>query len=105
MGKAKGSQPLTAQQQRFVDAYLATHSGRLAALDAGYSPKSAATQACHLLNRPHIRRAIDFRVSHLRRRHIATADMVVKELSKLAFLDLSLLYLSLIHISEPTRPY
>ena len=45
---------LNARQKRFVQAYLQTGVGKEAAVQAGYSPKSAEQQASRLLSMPEV---------------------------------------------------
>ena len=45
---------LNARQKRFVQAYLQTGVGKEAAIQAGYSPKSAEQQASRLLSMPEV---------------------------------------------------
>ena len=50
--------PLNPQQARFVDEYLKSRKGKASAIEAGYSPKTAAVKASQLLKHPEIRRAL-----------------------------------------------
>ncbi len=52
---------LADKQLRFVEAYIAGCDKRQAALDAGYSEKSAAIEACRLLKNPRVLAEIDLR--------------------------------------------
>ena len=45
-----GLDDLTDRQLRFVENYIVHLDGQQAALDAGYSPKSARVKACQLLS-------------------------------------------------------
>ncbi len=49
---------MTPKQQRFVAEYLVTMNGTQAAINAGYSPKTAYSTANENLNKPEIKRAI-----------------------------------------------
>lgn len=54
-----GSRQLTMMQQAFVDHLLSNGGDKTkAAIDAGYSPTHADTQACELVRKPHIMQAI-----------------------------------------------
>ncbi len=57
----------TAQQKLFVDEYLKLRKSnqKKAALNAGYSPKSAEAQASQLLKNPRVRAYLDERESQL----------------------------------------
>lgn len=50
------------RQRRFVDAYAAIRKGTAAAIQAGYSPRSAASTASRLLRQPEIRAALKRRI-------------------------------------------
>ena len=50
---------LDPRHQRFVQEYLVDLNGTQAAIWAGYSAKSAAEQAHHLLKHPHIHEAVE----------------------------------------------
>lgn len=53
MAKLKPNQKLTEQQKLFVQEYfkLRCKNAKQAAINAGYSPKTAVSQACQLLNK------------------------------------------------------
>jgi uncharacterized protein (UPF0147 family) len=57
----------TAQQKLFIDEYLKLRKSnqKKAALNAGYSPKSAEAQASQLLKNPRVRAYLDERESQL----------------------------------------
>lgn len=61
---------LTEQRKRFVEEYvkLRCKNQRQAAIDAGYSPKSAAQQACDLLKNPEVQEYLQKQKSALIRR-------------------------------------
>ena len=52
---------MTERQRRFVDEYLILkgRNGTQAAINAGYSPKTAYSIACENLKKPEIQRAIN----------------------------------------------
>ncbi|MBR6839144.1 MAG: terminase small subunit [Oscillospiraceae bacterium] len=45
---------MTVRQKRFVEEYLKTGIGKEAAINAGYSPRSAEQQASRLLAMPEV---------------------------------------------------
>ena len=53
---------LTDRQRKFVDAYARCRRGTTAAIEAGFSPKSAASTASRLLTRPEIAAALARRI-------------------------------------------
>ncbi len=78
---------LNPRQQRFVEEYLVSLNAKQAAIKAGYggTPESAAQYAVELMKKPHVRAVID---EGIRERSIRTGidqDMVVRELSRVAF--------------------
>lgn len=72
---------------RFVDEYLVDGIGTQAAIRAGYSPKSAAAQASRLLSNANVRARIDKALAQQSRRTGITADRVLKELARVAFIN------------------
>lgn len=84
-GRAKGG--LTDQQQRFVDEYLIDLSGKDAAIRAGYSAHSADVAGSKLLATPKIARAVAEAKAARARRTGITADRVLRELARVAFID------------------
>jgi phage terminase small subunit len=75
------------KHQRFVAEYLKDRSATQAAIRAGYSPKTAKQQGSRLLTHADIRAAIDAgEATHLAKADV-TAQRVLDELAKLAFVD------------------
>ncbi|MEW7854788.1 terminase small subunit [Pseudomonas chlororaphis] len=83
---------LTAKQQRFVDEYLKDLNGTQAAIRAGYSAKSAAVIAAENLIKPNVQVAISEGMQQRSSRTGITADRVLQELGRLAFLDIRKAY-------------
>ncbi len=83
---------LTAKQQRFVDEYLKDLNGTQAAIRAGYSAKSAAVIAAENLIKPNVQVAISECMQQRSSRTGITADRVLQELGRLAFLDIRKAY-------------
>jgi phage terminase small subunit len=79
---------LTTKQQVFVVAYVAHRNGTLAAIDAGYSERSAAEAGSALLSKPNVRREIDRRLKRLTDKYEISADRIMRELAKIAFVNL-----------------
>lgn len=84
---AKDGAQLTKQQARFVDEYLIDLHGKHAAIRAGYAPKSASQQAYDLLNRPHVKAAIDAGMAKRAERVAISQDEVLRELIGIATAD------------------
>jgi len=81
--------PLTPLQQRFVDEYPAVLNQTEAYRRAGGKAKghSAEQQASRMMRNREVKKAIDFALEELGKRSKVTADMVVNELRRIAFLD------------------
>jgi len=88
MSRRKSKRPLNIRQQRFVDEYLITGSGREAAIRAGYSPHSATDIAVYLKKLPHVSQAIHLRRAAAGRRTQVARDRVLMELARVAFSDI-----------------
>jgi phage terminase small subunit len=69
---------LTTKQQKFVDSYVESGNATKAALDAGYSKKTARVIGQENLLKPALKSAIEKRMSELESHKIATADEVLK---------------------------
>ena len=78
---------LRPKQQRFVQEYMIDLNGTRAAIRAGYSPRTAASIANENLRKPEIAAAIDAARTEMQVRTEVTADRVIQELAKIAFLD------------------
>lgn len=86
------SNRLRPKQQRFVDEYLVDLNGTRAAIRAGYSARTAASIANENLRKPEIAAAIDAARAEMQVRTEVTADRVIQELAKIAFLDVRKLF-------------
>jgi phage terminase small subunit len=80
---------LTSKKARFVEEFLVDLNGRQAAIRAGYSPKTAEVQASRLLRNAKVEAAVKEAVEARSRRTQITADLVILELAKLAFSNIS----------------
>lgn len=78
---------LTPKQQRFVEEYLVDLNATQAAIRAGYSQKTAQEIGSENLSKPIIRQAVEAAVAARSDRTRVTADDVVRELKRVAFLD------------------
>lgn len=70
-----GLDDLTDRQLRFVESYIVSLDGQQAALDAGYSPKTARVKACQLLADGKVAKAIGV----LKRRGLERAELTQAE--------------------------
>ena len=77
------------KQQRFVEEYLVDLNATQAAIRAGYSAKTAYAQGSRLLRNVRVAAAIREAKAARSERTQITADMVVKELAKLAFSNMA----------------
>lgn len=94
MAKRKPSRPhqrrrnvLTEKQAAFAREYLIDLNGTQAAIRAGFSKPSAGRQAVDLLQKPHVRAAIQAAMDARANRTEITAERVLQEIARLAFCD------------------
>lgn len=78
---------LTSMQQLFVAEYLVDLNATQAALRAGASPRSAYEMGSRWLKKVEVRDAIAIGIAGRIARTEVTADLIVKELAKIAFAD------------------
>ncbi|MBI4858489.1 MAG: terminase small subunit [Acetobacterium woodii] len=78
---------LTEKQKRFCDEYLIDLNATQAAIRAGYSNKTANRIGTENLSKPVIQKYIEQRLVDREKRTEITQDRVLKELSKIGFLD------------------
>ncbi len=79
---------LTPKQQRFVAEYVIDLNGTQAAIRAGYAPGSAEVQASRLLSNAKIASAVAKAKQSVAERLGITAERVLTEYARLAFLDI-----------------
>lgn len=84
----KKTKPLPPRRAAFVREYLVDLNGTQAAIRAGYAPKSAAQTADDLLRIPQVAAEIANAMADRARRTEITQDRVIKEVARLAFLDI-----------------
>ncbi len=84
--------PLTEQQERFCHEYITDLNGTQAVIRAGYSRRTASSQADRLLGNAEVRQ----RVEQLKRERAArtevSADRVLLELARIAYFDARTLF-------------
>lgn len=78
---------MTDKQKRFCDEYLVDLCATQAAIRAGYSAKSAQEQGSKLLSNGMVRVRIDAAMAKQSRRTGVTADRVIRELARVAFVN------------------
>lgn len=78
---------LTPKQQRFVDEYLADLNATRAAVRAGYSARNADKIGSQLVGNTRVAAAIAAAIDERKARTLVTADQVIRELARVAFLD------------------
>lgn len=83
-----GVAKLTAKQAQFVEEYLIDLNATQAAIRAGYSPNTAKEQGSQLLTKLHIQEYLAERAAARAARTEISQDRVLKELARLAFLDI-----------------
>ena len=80
--------PLSARQLAFAREYLVDLNGTKAVIRAGYSERGADVQAVRLLADARIKALIDQGMADRAERNQITADRVLQEVARLAFLDI-----------------
>lgn len=78
---------LTAKQEQFCNEYLIDLNGTQAAIRAGYAKKYADIQAVQLLKNTKVSAYIKELQQKRQKRTDITADRVIKELAKIAFIN------------------
>lgn len=84
---ADKSKRLSPKQERFVAEYLIDLNATQAAIRAGYSHKTAGSQAFDLLKKPEIQAAIDAARKRTADKLEITRERILAEYAKLAFVD------------------
>ena len=74
--------------EQFAREYAVDLNGKQAAIRAGYSPKTAESQASRLLRNVKVRAAIDAALAKAAERVEVKTDDILRELKRLAFVDL-----------------
>lgn len=83
---------MTPRQEQFVAEYLVDLNATQAAIRAGYSAKWAASNIDKVLKNTEIQNAIQSSLSKRSEKTAVTADMVLRELARIAFADTRSLY-------------
>ena len=78
---------MTNKQKRFYEEYLIDFNATQAAIRAGYSTLTAGAIGAENLKKPQIRACIDKALAEQSKRTGVTADRVVRELAKVAFVN------------------
>ena len=78
---------MTAKQRRFVEEYLIDLNATQAAIRAGYKVESAQQMGSENLSKPVINAAIERAMAAQSRRTGVTADRVIRELARIAFVN------------------
>ncbi|MFE4201110.1 terminase small subunit [Aneurinibacillus aneurinilyticus] len=82
------SYELTPKQHIFVQEYLIDLNATQAAIRAGYSPDTAHVQGPRLLGNVRVQQAIESAMQAREKRTGITADKVLEQIAKIAFVDL-----------------
>ncbi len=83
---------MTPKQKLFIEEYLVDLNATQAAIRAGYSAKWAASNIDKVLKNTEIQNAIQSSLSKRSEKTAVTADMVIRELARIAFADIRTLY-------------
>lgn len=86
------SKPLPPRRAAFVREYLVDLNGTQAAIRAGYAPKSAGQTADDLLRIPQVAAEVAEAMAKRAVRTEITQDRVIKEVARIAFLDIRKLF-------------
>lgn len=79
---------LNDRKQRFVDAFLIRPHATLAAIEAGYSAKTARTVGSKLKTEPDVKAAIEAGRAELRAKNLVTREWLVERARRIAATDL-----------------
>ena len=92
-GGRKTDRGADARRKLFIAAYLANNkNGTKAAIEAGYSEKSAASKASQLLKEPEVAKAVLEAENALLAKHNLTAENVLIQLGRIVNFDIRKLY-------------
>lgn len=92
-GGRKTDRGADARRKLFIAAYLANHkNGTKAAIEAGFSAKSASAKACQLLKEPDVSKAILEAETAMLEKHNMTAESVLIQLGRIVNFDIRKLY-------------
>lgn len=75
---------MTNKQINFINEYLKSKNATEAAIKAGYSPKTAASQASELLKKPNISKEIDKILQKASENALVSAEYVIRSLKEVA---------------------
>lgn len=75
---------LTEKQKRFCDEYIKLGNAKEAAINAGYSPKTAKSMGAENLTKPDLKKSIDERMEQLASERIMSAQEILERLSLIA---------------------
>jgi phage terminase small subunit len=79
--------PLSPREQRFVELMLTDPNQTAAAMGAGYSARTAASQASRLLKKVNVAAALDRMRAERSQRTQSDADKVIRELEGIGYVD------------------
>lgn len=84
----QGRAATAARLARFIELYMGNgENGTVAAVGAGYSPKTAASQASRLLTNVKVKAILAKRRAEVLNRFELTTDAVVRELARICYFD------------------
>lgn len=81
--------PLLVSEQRFADDYLLDLNQTNAAIRAGYSPKSAANTATHLMKQPNVAAYIARKLAERSIRTGIEGERILREAARIAFANIT----------------
>ncbi len=83
---------MTEQRKRFADKYFETLNGTQSAIYAGYSEKTAVSQACQMLQDPEVAEYLQNLREEEAERNGVSRERLLQEYKKIAFSDVRELY-------------
>ena len=82
------SRPLTPKQKKFCECYLTHYNATRAAIEAGYSEKTAMEMGYKLVHKSSVKEYIDHKKQKLTEKLEITQERVMQEIGRIAFSDI-----------------
>lgn len=96
---------MTPRQRVFIAEYLVTKNATKAAINAGYSAKTAASAGWRLLRNVEISRAVEKGIKQQMERAEISASLILNEIKSIAFADFRLGNTGKLHALETLFRY
>lgn len=92
MASKKPVRPLNEKQRRFAHEYLKDQNATQAAIRAGYSKKTAASQGHDLLKHPEIKQVLASKLAKIEEKAEFTAELAIRQLERMVMFDVRKLF-------------